>query len=179
MLYHYCDFANAATLEPRQIVGSLVRQLAEQPKLFPSSIRDSYYVFSRSSPAIDILVSFLHELIERYYDAVYVVIDGVDECSERQSLLRILHAVEQHPSSVDRLKILVSSRPEYDLRKAWSMRSSISITPEDVEDSLRTHVRLELAKSPKLSQLTTATRLDLGAQLVSRAEGMFLSLIHI
>lgn len=171
--YHYCEFANAATLDPHKIAGSLARQLVEQTKSFPRQVRDAYNEFSRSSPSLDTLIAIIHHLVGSCFRTVYFIIDGVDECPIREQLLQLICAVDACPASVPRLNILVSSRPEHDLRKAWSGRATFSITPKDVEDSLTCHVREEMAKIPKLSQLPVSGQLDLVMHLVSRAEGMF------
>lgn len=171
--YHYCDFTDAATLEPQCIAGSLVRQLVEQTSTFPEQVRHAYHEFSRSSVSLNILISILRYMMESCFEAVYFVIDGVDECPTREQLLQLLHTMEKCSAGMSCLNILVSSRPENDLRKAWSTRITFSITPKDVEDSLTIHVREEVASIPKLSQLPQSTRVDLVTQLVARAEGMF------
>jgi hypothetical protein len=101
------------------------------------------------------------------------VIDGVDKCPDREPLLQALHDMRISAGSTDQLRILVSSRPDYDLVKAWSLFPSFKILPKHVEQSLIVHVNNEVGKISKLRQLPTSMRISLETRLVSRADGMF------
>jgi hypothetical protein len=173
VVYHYCEFGNASSLKPETVVGSLMRQLAEQLTTFPQLLRHAYHKLSRDPPALDFLVSLLQQLVGTCFRKAYVVIDGVDECPDRELLLQALHNMRTLAGSTAQLHILVSSRPEYDLLKAWSLLPSFTILPEHVEQSMVVHVNNEIGKISKLRQLPTSTRIALETRLVSRADGMF------
>jgi hypothetical protein len=173
VVYHYCEFGNASSLEPETVVGSLVRQLAEQLTTFPQLLRHAYHKLSRNPPALGFMISLLQQLVESYFRNTYVVIDGVDECPNREPLLQALHEMRISADSTTQLQILVSSRPDYDLLKPWSFLPSFTILPEHVEQSLIVHVNSEIGKISKLRQLPTSMRVALETRLVSRADGMF------
>ncbi|KAH7363690.1 hypothetical protein BKA66DRAFT_552081 [Pyrenochaeta sp. MPI-SDFR-AT-0127] len=173
VIYHYCEFTSMATLEPTNILGSLVRQLAELVHTFPQSVRDAYHKFSRDPPNHEVLTNLLNEITETYFATVFIIIDGIDECLNLESVLQLCHSIRNLPQKASHLKIMVSSRPEYGLRKAWSEQPAISIVPEDIKLSLEMHVRAEVNRMPKLSRLSSPARTNIIDTLVSRAHGMF------
>jgi hypothetical protein len=150
-----------------------VRQLAEQLTTFPQLLRHAYHKFSRDPPALQSLISLLQQLVRTCFRKAYVVIDGIDECSDHRPLLQALYDMRSSTDSTAPLRILVSSRPDYDLRRAWSLMPTFTILPEHVENSLLIHINKEIEKMAKLRHLPSSTRLALRTQLISRADGMF------
>ena len=123
--YHYCEFANSLTLEPTSVVGSLVRQLAEQVSYIPQTVRRAYHKLSRAPPSLTVLLELLHEIAEEHFPKTYIVTDGIDECPDRSLFLHLIHSLRNKDWKQSKCSILISSRPEYDLRCAW--QTSISL----------------------------------------------------
>lgn len=171
--YHYCDFADPLTLDVTQIAGSLVRQVVEQAEPFPSAVRDLYYKCSMNSPQLDTLIKLLEKIVNQSFEIIYVIIDGVDECPNRLALLEAIQKLRQQQWDRGVLRVLLSSRPEYDLRQVLLAEPQFAILPKHVETSLETHVRNELAKISKLLHLPTTARENLVQNLVFCADGMF------
>jgi hypothetical protein len=112
--YHYCEFGNQSTLEPQYIVRSLCRQVTEQLKTFPKAVPDAYHKLSRSSPSLNVLVYLLLKTAKAC-NLVFIIVDGIDECPDREPLLKALYNMQKLQCDTSHLNILVSSRPEHDL----------------------------------------------------------------
>ena len=171
--YHYCDFSNPLSLDPCEIVGCLLRQLALQAGKIPSAIQNLYHKCSGQRPQLTMLCEVLEALIEQAFETTYLVIDGLDESPSRQVLLDEIRQLGKAADTTNRLRILVASRPEYDIRQALSEVPSFSIEHRHVERDMETHVRAELAKMPKLRAMPIHAQEGLIMSLVKRSEGMF------
>jgi hypothetical protein len=173
LAYHYCDFANPPTLDPAKIVGSLVRQLALQKNNISPEIRSLYHKYSGQSLQLSMLFEALDHVIKQNLETTYIIIDGLDESPNRSYLLNGIRQLCEAPDNSISLRVLLSSRPEYDIRQALSQIPSFSIEPQHNEQDMETHVRAELAKMPKLCAMPVSTQEDLISELVENAEGMF------
>ena len=124
LAYHYCDFANPPNLDPSKIVGSLVRQLALQMDKIPLTIQNLYHECSGQSPQLNMLFEVLDRIFKQTFETTYLIIDGLDESPKWQFLLDGMRQLCKASDNTNSLKILLSSRPEYDIRQALSTAPS-------------------------------------------------------
>ena len=173
LAYHYCEFSNPATLDPSNIVGSLVRQVTMQMDSIPPAVQDLYHKCSGQAPQLDALLDLLYNITMETFETTYLILDGLDESPERELLLQGLRRLSEATNSTRSVVMLLSSRPEYDIRQALCATPTFIIKPQHVEVDMETHVRAELAKMPKLRTLNVSTQDSLISDLVKRADGMF------
>ena len=171
--YHYCDFSNPLSLDPCEIVGCLLRQLALQTNDIPPAIQNLYHKCSGQRPQLTMLCEVLEAVIKQTFEMTYLIIDGIDESPNRQVILDKIQQLCKASNTTNRLRILLASRPEYDIRQALSTVSSFPIEHRHVQHDMETHVRAELAKMPKLRAMPVHAQEDLIVNLVERSEGMF------
>jgi hypothetical protein len=69
---------------------------------------------------LDILIYLLNDL-STLFSEVDFIIDGLDECVQREELLDLLPVLVK-----DNTRLLVASRPEIDIVKAWKPSRMIS-----------------------------------------------------
>lgn len=119
------------------------------------------------------LFQVLDYIVKQSFETTYLIIDGLDECPNRQFLLDGMRQLCEASDNTKSIKVLLSSRPEYDIRQALSKTPWFSIEPRHNELDMETHVRTELAKMPKLRALAVSVQETLISDLVKRAEGMF------
>lgn len=139
----------------------------------PLTIQNLYHKCSGQSPQLNMLFQVLDYIVKQSFETTYLIIDGLDECPNRQFLLDGMRQLCEASDNTKSLKVLLSSRPEYDIRQALSETPSFSIEPRHTELDMETHVRTELAKMPKLRALAVSAQETLISDLVKRAEGMF------
>lgn len=154
-------------------MGSLVRQLVSILDRIPSAVIDMYHKSSGEAPQFDMLTELLEKVVEQTLKTTYIIIDGLDECPSRQILIDTMERLRRTSKNTNSVKILLSSRPEYDIKRSLSGKTCFSIMPKHITLDMETHVRAELAQMPKLCILQHSVREELVSNLVSRADGMF------
>jgi Cdc6-like AAA superfamily ATPase len=140
VLYFYFDFSDTAKQKFDGMLRSLIYQLyvnnqASQKHLESLfATRKIYSTQTNSKDFRDCFAKMVQEL-----DQVWVVLDGMDECTTRDGLLawvESLHSLEQA-----NIHLLATSRPEHDIQSAlrdWSNTNNwINIHSELVTEDIR------------------------------------------
>jgi tetratricopeptide (TPR) repeat protein len=109
------------------------------------------------------------------YKSVNLIVDGLDEMN-RQFTTGLEYDLPKRIrdlacSTLNKLKVLVSSRPEPQLFSAFASLPVILVTAEKVKEDLQIFIEYEIKESPKLE-----ARLDyLVPQILWRADGLFMT----
>ena len=173
--FYFCNGVNASKDDPlailRTILCQLLDALPEIPQRVTELYRNSYLKGSESAhslPFLDIQ-DLLNSTIE-LFDAVYVILDGIDELSDRRDLLTYLTALGRRGVQ-DKVKVLVISRMESDIRQAIGNYMSFAIHPSNTKSDMRSYItrsiRAKLDLQPPDVQKTQNV-------LFKRARGMFI-----
>lgn len=175
LAFFYCDFGDSISLDPEIIFGSLLAQLATQTKVFTKAVHDKYeQMFDRSTGVakrlfLDDLVPLLLAVVDEL-EGTYVVIDGLDECPEREELLENLVNLAA-PNNV-KLHLLFTSREELDIKRKFEGKPSLCIQNTAVAHDVGLHVRSEMEKIWILKALPPGTKSEIVEILVNGAQGM-------
>lgn len=172
-LYHYCDYAEMTTLNPRQAVGSLLKQTII--KGIPANLEERIFQVCDNGykdQDVDSLSSLLKDALEAF-EVAYIAIDGLDEClpEDAHKMLGLLEGL----LTLDKpaIKALVTCRDE-DLVAGLtteylqirftetSLAADLSIFVQRAVDGAITQKRL---KRPGM-------RDEIISQLTSKAHGM-------
>ncbi|KAL9112036.1 MAG: hypothetical protein Q9227_003656 [Pyrenula ochraceoflavens] len=82
VVYLYCDWQDSGAQDLCNLMGSLIRQCVEQCSSIPSDVRECYVEHRNGKmPLIADDIPALIEAICHTLSKVYVVVDGLDECS--------------------------------------------------------------------------------------------------
>lgn len=115
--YFFFDSRNAdqglVTFE--NLLRSLLSQLSSRCGGIPAALTTMYHAHGdgRAQPSLEALSSALRRVIAGF-DAVYIMVDSLDECGDRAELLRWIQAAADWNS--DKLHLLFTSRREPDIR---------------------------------------------------------------
>jgi len=126
-------------------------------------------VLERYVGNFDTALEYLLESLEwsfKFFSEVYLIIDGLDECSDRMCLLRKLYAFR-----ASNVRVLVTSRPEIDISLAFTGKQSLVID-DHVMDDIATHVAWALESEPRLSNIHTGLKDEIQRELIERCGGM-------
>ncbi|KAF2682172.1 ankyrin [Lentithecium fluviatile CBS 122367] len=173
MVYHYCRFSDSAASSSARVLGAIAAQLLSRlPESVPvpailSKLLNRYR--SRSYPGLTELREAFHELCQ-HCRRVFVIIDGLDEVSERAGVLQFLTDLEVVGGV---FKVFVASRPEVDLETNFESYLTVPITQSDLQLDMETHVRQQL-ENLQIGDDEEATQDLIVSELVERAQGMFL-----
>lgn len=174
--YYYFAFDDQAAQDVEGMIRSLTAQLCSRCTTLPSAMESLYNTCSRgqTQPTFDALRIVLSEVLDAF-DEVFIVLDALDECVERENLLTTLETIAQWQKP--QLRFMVTSRKEWEIEQSLELfvkeANRICIQGAGVEDDIKACVldrlrmdrRLKRWQKPELEQ-------EIQRALISRAGGM-------
>lgn len=153
LCYYYCR--DDETGQAIQILSALVLSLLQQLSGLQKPFFEMYKQAQASGnfdPATNIktMEDFLQKLLKAVDRPMFVVIDGLDECSRRSrnTLLKILKSLSQE---VPVLKIILSSRPQEEILGQLDKIPRIDL----ISDTQRDRIIAEVTVERQLTHLST------------------------
>lgn len=141
IIYFFCRFDDERSLRASTIIRSLVRQCLDAETLSMPIQSRLAAAFKHPSPDVEELEHLLLDVVAMFQE-LFIVIDGVDECTqtERDTLFQVLHSVTASPSR--RIKIFLSTRNgfEKEIRKICSSIHHVSMDSPYVQFDIRTYI---------------------------------------
>ncbi|KAI9770356.1 MAG: hypothetical protein M1839_003233 [Geoglossum umbratile] len=173
-IFYYFDFSDS---KKQEVVGLLRSALAQLASRNLETLREVENLYGRNDRGkqqpdkknlLSILLSVLRSPLR-----TYLIIDALDECSQREELLKVLSSIYRQCS--EHVNILVTSRKEYDIELAFDSlaSSSIGIQQSVVDADIRIHVKTCLVEDAKLRRWPLAVKKEMEDALVRGAQGMF------
>ena len=171
--YFYFDFRDPAKQRAENLVRSLIKQFSVQCTGIPGPLEALYFQIQDGSrqTTVEALVSTLRDIMQTFQHT-YIVLDALDECSEREDLLNLIEEIIDW--KIETLHLLATSRKEQDIDDCLSSRVSneINIQSSLVDADIRVHVRDQLRKDRKLKKWSPAAQSEIETALVDGAHGM-------
>ncbi|KFZ00823.1 hypothetical protein V501_10436 [Pseudogymnoascus sp. VKM F-4519 (FW-2642)] len=172
IVYFYFDFRNSEQQHTEGMICSLLGQLANKLPGVPEEICALWKIYKdkTSRPSSEELLAILTLVIQKYFDKVYVTLDALDECSERQVLLPVLHQLIDSKCA----SIFLTSRSEHDIQKSLSKVSiySAAIRSTDVALDVELFVNRQIKAIESLRDLNVDLQNEIVQELVGGAKGM-------
>ena len=174
--YHYCDFSDPRSLEVRNILGTIVRQLLERINISGDLEQHMNPLYGPDARDVtnDALSAILFHVI-KHFSKVYLFIDGLDECRNdaQTMILSIVHQISQ--SEQPTVKIFVSSRDELiisaSLKKFLHLRISAENNSDDIAHFVEEAVNLNI-RSGALKIQDPSLQSEIITTLTGKAHGM-------
>lgn len=151
------------------LYGSLIAQLIEQAVEIPDELDALYAKYNKRPPVLDHLKDVFSELIQ-CLPKVFIIIDGLDECTDGEKVLDGLLELKTHPNG--NTNVLVTSRSDPATRLTLSNVPSLAMKAEDVAVDIELYVRGEIERRVKLRRLKPGIKAEITAELVHGANGM-------
>ena len=187
LAYFYCDRNQDDYRNSMCILSSFIRQLAlpsygneirEQAlQIYEEKSRDG---FASNKMTCEEVEMQLQALVQDYSQTT-LVLDALDECDKETLvyLTRYLGRLVRHSPGV--VKILVSSRPDPDIRLEFEDWPSIEITSADNHDDIVTYLNKAIADSgtPHFwrNMISDQLKERIRTTLIGNAEGMYVSIL--
>ena len=175
--YFFFDFNDPEKQLPDKMIRSILKQLSVQCPETPEilSMLFSSCEDADRPPTMNELLEVLRQVLRSFYN-VYIVLDALDECSNREDLLEYLDRLLSW--NTEHLHILVSSRPERaieeGIRHLVKGDNKVRVQGDQVNDDIRIYIRGRLDQDPKLKRWQK--RLDVWNEiescLMKKADGM-------
>jgi hypothetical protein len=175
--YFYFDFKDSQKQSSELMIRSVVTQLSQQCIRVPSLL-DSLFVSSNNGqrqPSVEGLLDALRQMSEEC-PATYIIIDALDECVDREELLRTIETIAGW--QLQNLHIIVTSRKERDIQSSLeSIVDTCNIIPlerEVVDEDIGKYVRHRISADKKLQKWQSGElQTEIEAALMKGAHGMY------
>lgn len=171
--YFYFDFNDLHKQRTETLIRSLIVQLMAQCPHLPESLQSAH---SRSQdgqkqPTIDEIKTILRQMLENF-DATYILLDALDECMDRENLLKFMEALMGW--NIDTLHVLATSRKENNIAIALEplVTCQICIQSTLVDADIRVHILDKLSSIPRLKKWPVDVQKEIEDALMRGANGM-------
>ncbi|KAG8712378.1 hypothetical protein FRC08_014672, partial [Ceratobasidium sp. 394] len=177
----FCKRDDQERRDPQRVLTTFIHGLARRhpayAKALATAIRqDSSICVSPAETQYNNLIVELFQLPEVSTAAgtLVLVVDALDECGDPSTRRRLLGQLHSMSRMVNWLKVVVTSRPDWDITGYFNLPSSLH-TALDVHryrasDDVHTFVHHRLRDSPNASSLPP----DAGAKIAEKADGLFI-----
>lgn len=165
LAFFYFDHLDAAKLDVRGLLSSLLVQLCNQTDRFCEVLLTFYEAHDRGSrqPSEDELMHCLRDMIGQGKSQVYIIIDGLDECplegpdssglaSPRAEVLEIIQGLI---GISPRVYLCIASRPEMDIRRVLEPLTShtVSLDKEDGQhEDIAGYIEFIVRSDPRMQE---------------------------
>jgi hypothetical protein len=176
--YFFFDFNDAQKQDPELMVRSLICQLSQQCVRIPTSL-DKLFASSgngQRQPSLHALLETLQQMMQEF-PYVYIVLDALDECSERAELTEILETMSAW--QLQNLHTILTSRRERDIENSLEtfidQENVVWLQSELVDRDIQKYIQQRLSDDKRLSRWgkDPALRQDIEAALMKGAQGMY------
>ena len=183
LAFFYCDFREDEKKDLRGLLSSVLVQLCHQSDSYYRIISNFYSEHANGSqhPRDDALVRCLKDILRVSGQApVYLIVDGLDECSNTSALPtpreKVLTFLEDLINSrLPQMRICVTSRPEVDIKRVLEPLtfSSISLHDESRQmEDIKMYIGTVVNTDPKMRRWTASDRELVIDVLINKSNGM-------
>jgi hypothetical protein len=183
LAFFYCDFREDEKKDLRGLLSSVLVQLCYQSDSYSQILSRFYSEHANGSkhPSDDELVLCLKDMLGVPGQAtVYLIIDGLDECSNtsampspREKVLNLLKDLME--SRLPNLRICVTSRPEIDIQAGLEPLTFHSISLHDERgqmEDIENYIKSVINTDPNMRRWKTADKERVIEVLIEKSDGM-------
>ncbi|ETW83636.1 hypothetical protein HETIRDRAFT_471885 [Heterobasidion irregulare TC 32-1] len=153
------------------LLRCLIKQLLLQCNIIPHGLEQTV---GSAQPSEKSLLEALELLLVQFKD-VYVVLDSLDECTERESVLAWLQRILRWEAFEHKIHILVSSRDELGIRRSLELLHVVQacIQGKSVDDDIRTYIDRTLQTDRHMQRWNDTTKEEIRKHVLEISKGMF------
>lgn len=171
--YFYFDFNDMDKQRTEKLIRSLILQFAVQCPKLPESLESAYTrSLSESKQPTTEELTFLLGQVVKYFDSIYILLDALDECTDREDLFEFIVALIDGNNSD--LHLLVTSRKENDIAMSLEplVKFQQAIQGAHVDADIRVHILEMITNDPKLKKWPANVQKEIENALMRGANGM-------
>jgi hypothetical protein len=179
--YFYFDFNDTQKQDPELMLYSLLCQLVQRSVVIPKGV-DALFSSCENGqrkPSSHALLDVTRQVAQEFAH-VYVVLDALDECSQRSELMDMLKTMAGW--QLDNLHLLMTSRKERDIERSLEgyveEEDAVCLQRDVVDKDIQRYVQQRLGDDKDLAKWNkdAAVRQEIEAALMGGARGMYVSL---
>lgn len=170
----YLSYSDQEKQSAKNLVGSLVRQVAHRKRTLSDDITGLYHKHTPkgSQPTTEELSNLLHSEIT-HLSEVFILVDAMDECSvkndTRDKLLTTLQRLLEMPN----VRLMITSRPVASIEAYLQGMAYLEIRAAD--EDIRKYVENRIPKERRLIPYVRgddAFRISIIDTIIAKAQGM-------
>ena len=126
-------------------------------------------------PTLDDLQNTLLAMLHGF-SSTFIILDALDECTEREKLLNWLQTVilENQEKDINlRLHLIVTSRPEQEIEDKLMFYHYLDLVEESENHDLVTYLDYQLQNDSALAKWNSDTQEQIKLTLMKQADGMY------
>ena len=182
--YFYFDFNNVECQKVENCISSIIAQLCSVVTKIPEILATQYEKCGGRAKIEkhDLMKSLRLWATHDELKEIFLVFDALDECVDnerrklRKELLEVITEISDYSPS--NMHLLVTSRPEYDIKEKLTplaKSSAIAIQGSVVKSDIELHINSELLVDAKLRKWPDETKEAIKQALLLRADGMYVN----
>jgi hypothetical protein len=176
--YFYFDFTDAQKQDPELMLRSLLCQLLQRVVVIPKGVNALFSSCGNGQrhPPMHALLEVTRQTVQDFTQ-VYVVLDALDECTQRPELMDVLETVAGW--RLDNLHLLMTSRKERDIERSLEgyidEEDAICLQRDVVDQDIQRYVQQRLFNDKRLQtwRRDATIRQEIEAALMRGARGMY------
>ena len=182
--FFYCDFREDEKRDLRGLVSSILVQLCHQSDFYSQILSTFHFEHANGSrqPSDDAIVRCLKDILGvRGQAPVYLIVDGLDECSNtsampspREKILMLLEDLID--SQLPNLRLCVTSRPEIDIKIALEPLAFRSVSLHDEDGQVKdidNYIKSVVNTDPKMRRWKAVDKELVIDMLIKKSDGMY------
>jgi hypothetical protein len=161
-----------------KLIRSLILQFSRGK--IPVELANLYERCNDHQPSVNQLEKTLRDILNRFPYA-YIVIDALDECTEREMTLNWVNKLVAGTDwKAENLHIVVTSRPESNIEEVFKGLDPhpIDVGETDENQDIMKYLKFQMAKS-KFKKYDENTQRKIESGLVKGAEGSYVYSYHL
>jgi hypothetical protein len=176
VVYFYFDFNDVQKQNAEMMLRSLVVQLSDQAVDVPANLAALCSSYAeKGQPSLDALLQITRQTIQEL-SQVYIMLDALDECTQRAELMEILEIIAGW--KLKNVHLIMTSRRERDIESTLQAfiepQDSICLQSEIVDKDIQQYVRQRLSDDKGLHKWNdTALQEEIEAALMKGSKGMY------
>lgn len=176
--YFYFDFNDAQKQDPELMLRSLISQLLQRSVTIPKDVDVLFTACGNGQrqPSLRALLEVTPQVMQQFTH-VYIVLDALDECTQRPELIDMLETVAGW--QLDSVHLLMTSRKERDIESSFGgyveEEDSICLQRDVVDKDIQQYVQQRLSDDKALAKWNkdATIRREIEAALMRGACGMY------
>lgn len=177
LAYFFFSFTDAEKQVPENMLRSIITQLLAQLEAIPHGTGNVFLskLEGQHQPSKRELLDLLREIVNNFADT-YLILDALDECNHRQTLLDLINKI--HNWELKTLHLMLTSRQEVDIEDALEeiigSDGKISAQSEVVDEDIRAYIRHRVHSDKGFKKWNNRldVQMEIENTLMKKADGM-------
>ena len=132
----------------------------------------THYGNGYQMPSTGSLEDTLQEILEGF-NSVFIVLDALDECTEREKVLNWAKSFILQKNKNLGLHLIITSRPEKEIDDKFEAYPHVDLVEESEACDIVAYLNHKLDTDPDLQEWDLETREEIKSTLMRQADGMY------